>query len=174
MRFLVALAAIGLWFAGCAAGNVNPAQARANTGYVDFHTGSPAELNWDVARYDEGAKEFRRVYSRLEVPPQGFLRLAFSPGRDRLRVTFLNRVIARPVEIEVEVQAGKVTPVRVTLTDAGVALVRTKETSAGGSAYGRYGRRTRIGSAETTMYALSAAAEAPVAYQSKEQMPYAR
>jgi hypothetical protein len=90
-----------------------------------------------------------------------------------LRITFRNRVITSPSEIEVEVQDGKTTPVSVTFTEAGVTLVRTKETSRGGTAYGRYGRRTSIGSDETVRYSLSAVAAPPVAYQLKERMPYA-
>jgi hypothetical protein len=54
------------------------------------------------------------------------------------------------------------------------ALVETRETSRGGTAKGRYGRRTKIRSDETTMYGLSAVADAPMPYQVKEQMPYAR
>jgi hypothetical protein len=110
----------------------------------------------------------------LEPAAGGFLRLAFAPGRHRLQVTFLNRVITQPAEIEVEVQDGKITPVRATLTSAGVALVETRETSRGGTAYGRYGRRTKISSDETAMYGISAVADPPVAYQHKERMPYAR
>jgi hypothetical protein len=149
-------------------------QFRANTGYVDFHADSSGELSWDVARFDDRTQSFKSVFSELEPAAGGFLRLAFAPGRHRLQVTFLNRVIAKPAEVEVEVQDGKITPVRVTLTEAGTALVRTKEVSRGGTAYGRYGRRTKIGSDETAMYGISAVADPPVTYQLKERMPYAR
>ena len=57
---------------------------------------------------------------------------------------------------------------------AGVALVETRETSRGGTAKGRYGRRTKIDSDETVMYVISATADPPVHYQVKETMPYAR
>ena len=174
IQFLLTLTAIGLFVAGCATPNVNPPQARANTGYVDFHADASAGLSWEVARWEDHKREFQRVFWELEPPPGGVLRLAFVPGRYRLRVTFLNRVITKPVEIAVEVQDGKVLPVRVTLTEAGTTLVRTKEESRGGTAYGRYGRRTKIGSDESVMYDISATAEPPVDYQPKEQMPYAR
>lgn len=174
IQFILALAAIGLLVAGCATPNVNPPQARANTGYVDFHADPSAGLSWEVARWEDRSQDFQRVFWDLEPPSGGVLRLAFAPGRHRLRVTFLNRVITKPAELEVEVQDGKILPVRVTLTEAGTTLVRTKEENRGGTAYGRYGRRTKIGSDETVMHDISAVAAPPVAYQPREQMPYAR
>src|SRR5687768_5096619 len=33
---------------GCATNNVDPAQARANTGYVDFYSTNGADLHWEV------------------------------------------------------------------------------------------------------------------------------
>jgi hypothetical protein len=172
MKRLLMLVAVGLLVVGCASPNVNPPQARANTGYVDFHADSASELCWEVARFDGRSQSYQRVFSELEPPLGGVLRLAFAPGRHRLRVTILNRVITQPAEVEVELQDGKITPVRVTLTEAGVALVQTRQTSRGGTARGRYGRRTTIGSDETVMYAISAVADTPVAYQLKERMSY--
>jgi hypothetical protein len=163
-----------LWTSGCATPNVNPPQARANTGYVDFHADPAGELYWQIERFDDGTQSFKKVFSELESPKGGFLRLAFAPGNHRLRVTILNRVIAEPAEVEVGVQDGTVTPVRVTLTEAGTASVVTKSDNYGGTARGRIGRRTKIGSDETIMYGISAVAEAPVAYQLKEKMPHAR
>jgi hypothetical protein len=52
--------------------------------------------------------------------------------------------------------------------------VETKQTSVGGTAYGRYGRRTEISSDESNIFRVSAEAEPSVPYQAKEQMPYAR
>src|SRR6266498_1170094 len=102
------------------------------------------------------------------------LRFAFAPGHLRFRITFLNRVIAEPALLDVEVQDGRITPVHVTLTESGVTSVQTKETSRGGTAAGRYGRRTRIESNETKMYRLTAAPQDPRPYQPKQRMPYAR
>ena len=170
---LAAIAALSLLAAGCATKSVNPAQARANTGYVDFHAASSDELSWSVARFDEQRQDFQTVFSELDPPQDGVLRLAFKPGRYQFQITFLNRVITKPAELEVAVEDGRVTQVRVTLADAGTTQVRTKEVSRGGTGYG-YGRRTRIGSDETTMHSLSAEAGTSVPYQPKEQMPYAR
>jgi hypothetical protein len=166
--FLLLFALLALWASGCATQNVNPPQARANTGYADFRADPAGELYWQVERFDDRAHGFKKVFSELEPPTGGFLRLAFAPGHYRLRVTFLNRVITQPAEVEVEVQTGKITPVRVTLTETGTAFVQTKETSLGGTAKGRYGRRTKIDTDETVMYGLSAVADPPMPYQVKE------
>jgi hypothetical protein len=83
-------------------------------------------------------------------------------------------VVVQPVEVQVDVQDGKISPVSFKLAEGGDALVRTKETSAGGTVYGRYGRRTKFGTDESVKYDLSATADQPVAYQPKERMPYAR
>jgi hypothetical protein len=171
---LLLLVLFGLLAPGCASPNANPPRPRANTGYVDFHADSTNDLSWDVARFDENTQVFQKVFSDLTPPPGGILRLAFAPGRQRLQITFLNRVISQPAEIEVEVQDGKITPVNVTLTAAGTALVDRKTKSLGGTAQGQYGVRTKIRSNETVMYGVTAAADPPVTYQIKEQMPYAR
>ena len=171
--FLLLFALLALWASGCATHNVNPPQARANTGYVDFHTDPAEQLCWQIECFDDRAQSFQKVFSELDPPAGGFLRLAFAPGNHRLRVTFMNRVIVQPLEIDVAVQDGKVAPVRVTLTPAGTTLVETMKVSRGATAKGRYGRRTEIGSNESVRYGLSAAAETPAAYLLKEEMPYA-
>ncbi|MGA3144475.1 MAG: hypothetical protein ABSF10_15855 [Verrucomicrobiota bacterium] len=170
--FLLLFALLALWASGCASQNVNPPQARANTGYVDFHADSAGELYWQVERFDDRTQSFKNVFSTFDPLPDKVLRLAFVPGHYRLQVTFLNRVITQPAEVEVEVQAGKITPVRVVLTSAGTTQVETKEVSRGGTIRGHYGRRTRLGSDETVMYGLSAVADPPMPYQVKERMPY--
>jgi hypothetical protein len=173
-QFLLPFVVIGLSVQGCATGNVNPPKARANTGYVDFHADASAELCWEVSRWDDRSKDFELVFWDLDPPAGGVLRLAFAPGHHRLRVALLNQVITKPVDVEVEVQEGKILPIRVTLTEAGTTVVMTKEQERGGTAFGRYGRRTKFGSEEMVRYDISVTAAAPVAYQRREQMPYAR
>jgi hypothetical protein len=174
IQFVLILVAIGLSVQGCATRNVNPPKARANTGYVDFHADASVELSWEVSRWDDRSKDFQLVFWDLDPPAGGILRLAFAPGHHRLRVALLNQVITKPVETEVEVQDGKVLPVRVTLTEAGTTVVTTKEQERGGTAFGRYGRRTKFGSEEMVRYDISLAGAPPMAYQPREQMPYAR
>jgi hypothetical protein len=171
--WLCGLAAILLLLAGCSSPNVNPAAPKAKTGYVDFYVQTTNVLCWEVERKEPGASEFKTVYSELKPPDGGVLRLAFLPGRHQLCVTFLNRVIEQPAEIEVEVQDGRITPVCVTLTDAGSSAVKTVDINRGGTAYGRFGRRYKVGSDVTARYAITAKAEEPAPYQVKSKMPYA-
>jgi len=159
---------------GCATRNVNPPQTRANTGYVDFHTDGPNDLMWEVSWFDPRLGEYQPLFHKFAPLEDPVLRLAFAPGRKRFRVSFLNRVIEGPSDIELLVQDGKITPVLISLVDAGTAMVKTKETSVGGTAYGRYGRRTKFSTSETRSYRLSAVAGQPIPYQTKEQMPYWR
>ena len=173
IQLFLILAAMGLSIQGCATKNVNPPKARANTGYVDFHAGPSAGLSWEVSRWDDRSRDFELVFWDLDPPPGGILRLAFAPGRHRLRVAFLNCVVKKPAEVEVEVEAGKISPARVRLTEAGTTVVETKEQQRGGTAFGRYGRRTKFGSEEIIMYDIAIAVAPPVAYQPREQMPYA-
>jgi hypothetical protein len=170
---LATLAAVSLFVIGCASPNVNPPQARAKTGYVDFYADSSGELSWQVSRFDDRTRSFRSVFSEFEPPPGRVLRLALKPGHYRMRVTFMNCVVREPGLVEVEVKDGMITPVRVQLTEAGETTVQTKRTSVGGTAYGRYGRRTQFNNDEAATYRVSAEANAPMPYQVKERMPYA-
>jgi hypothetical protein len=172
-RVIATLAAAATLGFGCASPNVNPPAPKAHTGYVDFDLTVADELALEVREYRSGTNSFKTLYFDAR-PVQGEpLRLALAPGRHRLRVTCVNRAINHPAEIEVEVYDGRITPLRLTLTDVGVVLVRTKELGTGSTAYGRYGRRTKIGADETVLYDVSVAVDAPVAYQPKERMDYA-
>lgn len=173
IRSLGLLLAASLLAPGCATQNVNPPQARANTGYVDLYADPAAQLYWEVARFDEESRTFRQVFSELEAVPDGILRLAFKPGRHRLQVSVLNRFVVNPGEIEVEVQDGRITPVHVILTEVGAATVETKEIGTRGAGYGPAGRRNQFGTTQDVMYTLSVAAEAPTPYLVKERTSYA-
>jgi len=155
--------------AGCASPNVNPSHARANTGYVDFHADPPGDLFWEVSNIDDPQNP-KVLFSELSAPEGGVLRLAFPPGHHRVRITFLNRVIKVPGETDVEVRDGKITPVRVKLTDAGAASVQTITQGSGSSAQGRFRSSNRYGSDSSVMYGLAAVAETPIDYQPKERM----
>lgn len=171
--FLLALAALALWVPGCATQNVNPPQARANTGYVDFHVDPSAGLSWEVARFDDRTQNLRILFSNLKPPPGGILRLAFAPGHYRLRVTFLNRIISQPMEVEVEVKDGMITPVQVALIPDGTALVERREQRVGPTVRGHYRSNIKLSSDESTLYRISAGVDAPMPYQVKERTAYA-
>ncbi len=157
---------------GCASTNVNPAVPKMNTGYVDFYADDSAEFSWDIQRLDGTSST--KIFYDVDPLQNRVLRVAMAPGQYRLRVTFLNYVITEPALLDLVVQDGHITPVHVSFTEAGVSSVRTKETSRGGTAYGRHGRRTSIDSYESKAYRVSATPQPPVPYRPKEQMPYAK
>jgi hypothetical protein len=161
-----------LFGSGCASRNVNPPVPRPHTGYVDFYTGSAEDLNWDVKCSDPASQASRTVYSELEYLDDNILRLAFAPGHYTFSVGFLNRIILERAKVEVDVSNGMVTPVRVSLDEAGTAIVKSKDVRAGGTYYGRYGRSTRIRSEDDPVYRVLAEAHAPLPYATKGEAPY--
>jgi hypothetical protein len=169
IKSLLALAVLGLLAGGCASPNVNPASARSNTGYVDFYADDADNLWWDIT----DVKRNKKVFYEFGPVQEPILRLAFKPGQYQLRVTFLNHAILAPGVADVEVRDGMVTPVTVTLLPAGTVLVETRQAQAGGTYYGRYGRRTKISNTEAVNYEVSAEPQPPVPFQPKAQMPYA-
>lgn len=174
VQCLLALAVLALCVAGCATGNVNPSRAHGDTGYVDFYTGGTNDLNWQVARFDDRAQGFVVIFSELNPPDGGFLRLAFAPGQYRLQVTFLNRIVSEPGQVELEVKDGMITPVRVALVAAGTTQVQSKEMRLGKTIKGYSGRKNEISTDESDTFQISAVADAPVPYQPKERTAYVR
>ena len=164
------LAALAILAAGCASPNVNPPEPRSNTGYVDFRADAPGEFYWDVSQLEEGSQNSKSIYSECNPPEGGVLRLAFRPGLHRLRITILNRVVVTPAEIAVDVQDGKITPVRITLADVGAVSIQTRGFGTGHTLKNNR-RQIEYGSSDSRQYELSAQAEPPRAYQPKEPMP---
>src|SRR5256885_1196014 len=101
---LFALVALPLIAFGCASANVNPSAPHPNTGYVDFYSPTDAELCWDVRASGASSDDFKMAFSDVKPVEDDVLRLAVAPGRLRFRVTFLNRVVAKPAEVEAEVE----------------------------------------------------------------------
>jgi hypothetical protein len=157
---------------GCASPNVNPPTPRANTGYVDFFADDDG-LYWQVDRIEADGKA-KQVFSQFAPLNEHILRLAFAPGQYRFRVTFMNHAIRNPGVAEVEVQDGMITPVQVTLVDAGEALVQSKEVQGGATYFGRYGRNTKIRDNPDIMYQVDLAAGPDSAYKPKADMPYTK
>jgi hypothetical protein len=174
IQFPLLAAMLALGVAGCATPNVNPPLARAGMGYVDFHADSADILYWQVERFDDRAPGYQKVYSELDPPAGGFLRLAFAPGHYRLRVTVLNRVVREPGVVEVEIKDGMITPVNVQLIPDGTAQVQLRNQRAGSpTAGGGHGRRIEYSSSESILFRLSAVAEPPTPYRVKAQTSYA-
>ena len=172
IRVWIAIVATVLLGLGCASNNVNPTTAHRGTGYVDFYARNDADLSWSIERLEaDGGR--KSVFFEFDPLKENILRLAFKPGHHRLSVTVINRPILAQGTVEVEVGEGLVTPVSVTLADAGTGQVLSKEISVGGTAYGRFGRRTRIRGQETQLLRILAEAGPALPYQTKAQMPYA-
>jgi len=169
---LFALAAFTLGVPGCATRNVNPPQARAHTGYVDFYADSSGELSWEVACLEEDTERFKKVFSEFEPVPGRVLRLAIAPGRHRWRVSFSNRLVRGPGLVEAEVKEGMITPVHVVLIPDGTAAVQRKENQLGRTVHGYAGRRVETSSDATVILRVSCEANTPIPYQVKEQMVY--
>jgi hypothetical protein len=154
---------VGAWLlAGCASPNVNPPAARADTGYVDFYAIAGDTLNWEVAHFDDRSRKYEVIFSELKPLPDGVLRLAFAPGKHRLRVTFLNCVVREPAGFDVEAAAGMVTPVHVVLTEEGVTQVKIMAPLPASNSPDC-----------SVRYRISIVVNAPLPYRVKEQMPYA-
>jgi hypothetical protein len=172
-NYLVALVLLTLLAFGCATSGVNPDRPDASAGYVDFYTDANMGFAWDVREAALTGGDFELVFSDLEPVGGNILRLPFTPGRHRLRITLLNRVVTKPANIDITVESGRVTPVRIVLAEAGSTVVVSKKTIMGGTG-SRSGRQTDTRRDESTMYALSTTADSPVSIQPVQQMPYAR
>ncbi len=163
----------GLAGAGCASANVNPPHPAAKTGYVDFISHDD-DLCWQVSRIGSTGKT-NEIFSDFDPLQEHILRLAFAPGHYQFNVNFLNRVIMGSDSADVEIKDGFITPVYVSLVDAGTTQVESSRTQLGGTGtyYGRYGRHTIISSDQTAMYRVVLEPQTAVAYQTKTNMPYA-
>jgi len=169
MRIIWILSLLAMGVAGCSTRDVNPARARAGTGYVDFRAGGTSGLSWQVSVFDKPRGDFRPIFSKFPPPAGGVLRLGFPPGHYRLRITFLNRPVLGPGDLEVDVHNGMITPVEVVLTPEGSTLIERKEHRPGPTLKGHYGRVTKRTSQESSLFRITSKASPPIPYQPKEQ-----
>ena len=173
LQLLLAVAALALLAPGCATKDVNPPQARAHMGYVDFHAPADEELSWQVGCFDDQTKTFKLLYLEYEPPADGILRLALKPGHYRFQVTIVNRVTSAPAVVEVEIQDGLITPVAFALTAEGVAKVQSRDEGMRNSVKGRYAWKTKYGTKESITFQVATQVGAPISYKAKEWMAYA-
>jgi hypothetical protein len=152
----------------CASSNVNPPQAKPHKGYVDFYCPGNTNVFWDVKRADPGTEAYKTVFSRLKPLPEGVLRLELAPGLYQFKITFLNRVIHAPLTVQVRVQEGMVTPVKVELVPMGETSVASKQQEVGVNVSGA-GRKTTYSTQAGTIERLVASVQPPTAYRPKEQ-----
>ena len=171
LRFCLSLVLV-LGLAGCASRNVDPPAPGSHVGYLDFYADPPGPLSWNVEKIDSPSGKAHTLFQQYAPLEDRILRLAVRPGSYHLRVSFFNLVTLGPAEAVAEVEAGKITPVKIDLIERGTVLVESKETRAGGTYYGRFGRSTRLRDNETTRFELRATAGPVEIYRPKAQMPY--
>jgi hypothetical protein len=164
-RYLLMLTLLAGVASGCATGHVNPLAARPGRGYVDFRTDPGDALAFHVSRFDAGKQAWQQVFSDLNPPANGVLRLACPSGPYLFQVTFLNRVILQPLQVQVEVIDGLVTPVSITLIPNGTMTVDQKEAVRLGATVKRtQGQRSAYNGGQFTAYQLEATVKAPETY----------
>jgi hypothetical protein len=169
---LALIASLALLGSGCASPDVNPPKPRAGMGYVDFYADVDGGIAWDVQRFNDAAGRYREVFSDVEVPDGGVLRLAFAPGVHKLRVTCLDNVIQAPAEISVTVLDGQVIPVEVSLIPIGAAQVKSESKQIGQTYLGPARRHTNYDYSKTAICNMTAEAQEPQTYAPKEKMAY--
>lgn len=140
-------------------------------GYVDFYSDDDADLAWEVKQVNASGGDSKTIYSEFKPVPGTTLRLAFPPGAYRFEVWFRNRVTDGPQSVQVTVENGGITPVRVSLTPVGSGSIQQKVYGFRPSAKG-YGRGTKVTSQTTEVCRIAAVAEPRQNYKPKEQMPY--
>ncbi len=166
---VLALVLVGF---GCASPEINPAAPKAKTAYVDVYASAPDSPAWEIRQWMPAANEFKTVFSSVQPVERRALRLAFSPGEQKLRITVLNRVVSEPALLEVKLVEGRITPIAVQFTAAGSTLVETREQRRGATYKGRYGRNTVFGVEESKTWRVVASAREPIPYKPLEQMSY--
>lgn len=165
LRHLLLFTLLAGLAAGCASRPANPVAARPGRGYVDFRTDPADDLAWQVSQFDAGKQAWQQVFSSLTPPAGGVLRLSCPPGPYAFQVTFLNRVVVQPAQVQVEVVDGLVTPVVVTLTPAGTMGVDQKQTTRlGTTVKSTYGQRSKYNGDQSTAWQVEARAIPPITY----------
>ena len=150
---------------GCATSQVGARSVRPGVGYVDFQSDSTDDLAWQVSRFNGDKQAWQPVFSDLNPPANGVLRLVCAPGPYEFQVTFLNRVILQPALVQVEVVDGLTTPVRIALIPNGTVTVDQKQAvRLGTTVKSLQGRRSQYNGDQFTAWQLEATVQAPLTY----------
>jgi hypothetical protein len=156
---------LGAWLlAGCAAPNMNPTAAKADTGYVDFYSTNAEELSWSIQ--NNGTS--KTIFSTVDPLEGNVLRLALAPGQYSLGVALLNRLTI-PGTVAVTVRDGMVTPVRVGLVPVGSASVSDISRR---TYYAKQHWHAVTPSSTQTAYQVEAQAQPPMNYIPREETKY--
>ena len=167
---LCGASAVLLLASGCATTDVNPSAPRAGRGYVDLFTRPKMDVWWKVDVFDSRKQGYKEFTAQFKAPGEGVFRVEARPGLHKARISFVNKATAAPAELEVKVQEGMITPVEVTLTEAGSSYVRTIEDRARSGF--RTAGRNDVTDQTQQVWQISAKALPPIPYTPKERTTY--
>jgi len=143
----------------------------AETGYVDFYCESQGDLSWDVLRFDANSGKMKPAYSKYKPLPGNVLRVTSPAGMQRFQVGIFNKANRGPVQVMVQVETGKVTPVKITLEHLGQVFVDRETYAFRGSSKG-YARGTKIITEQNDVVQIHGEPQSPRSYQPKESVAY--
>lgn len=164
--YLGAMAVVAWLASGCASTDVNPKVPRSGRGYVDLYVVPRTNVWWKVDVFHSGEQRYKEFTAQFEAPAQDIFRVEARPGRYRARVRFVNQAVLAPAEIEVEVRAGMITPVRVLAEKAGSAYVRKVQ-----DRFNPY-KKNEVADFPQRLWEITATVQPPVPYARKEQATY--
>ena len=167
----ISLLGVLLLFGGCGTPSRNPSSPRTNTGYVDFYTDMDLDLYWQIKETDPATGKLKIVFREFKSVDGNILRLPSTPGSHQFQVWVMNCITDGPKTVQVQVEDGKVTPVRIVLQPLGAVSIDRKEYGFRGSTKG-YGRGTKIITDENEVYRIVPTARSGEPYRPSEKMPY--
>jgi hypothetical protein len=153
--------------AGCATTDVDPGTPQAGRGYVDLFTEPKANVWWNVSVFDARDDTFKPFVAQFNAPGLGIFRVAARPGQHRAKISFVNHAVEAPVEVEVDVKEGMITPVRVELEPGDSTYVRSREDRA------RW-QSSRMFETSQAAWKISATPMPAIPYVRKEQTSYSK
>jgi hypothetical protein len=154
---------------GCA-GHVKPKPV-AQTGCVDFYCETASGLSWDVLRFDPHSGKMKPAFSRYKPLPGNVLRVTSPVGMQHFQVGIFNKANRGPAQVVVDVEAGKVTPVKITLEHLGEVWVNREAYAFRGSSKG-YAGGTKIIAEKNDAVKIHAEGRRPQPFQPVENVAY--
>lgn len=167
---LIAVCGLWLFVCGCASPDVNPQVPRNDRGYVDIFTVPKEDVWWKVDVFDSGNKDYKEFTAQFKAPTDAIFRVEARPGGHKALISFVNHAVEAPAEGEVEVVAGMITPVQVTLEKGDKAFVRSVDDRAR-SGFTTAGRN-EVTDYSQTRWKITVKALPPIPYAPKESMNY--
>jgi hypothetical protein len=151
---------------GCASVDVDPKEPRSDRGYVDLFTEPKIDAWWQVEVFDPQRGSYREFTAQFNSPQFGIFRVAARPGLHKARIRFVNHALESPAEVEVDVKAGRITPIQVTIDEAGSTNVRVVDDRVHPT------RRNPVTDYPQALWRIAAVALPPTPYRPKAETSY--